>query len=106
MRFKREYERLAAYPLLTQRLKLIRLRLLLLILLNLARDPSPLRKIECRILRRLLLFRLRLLVLPRKLQAPTDLLNQSREVFWRLGGDGFDIALEDEEVFGFDEDVV
>jgi hypothetical protein len=49
---------------------------------------------------------LRLLVLRRELERAADLLNKLRQFARGLRRDGFDIALENEEVLRFDEDVV
>jgi hypothetical protein len=41
-----------------------------------------------------------------RLDSPADLVDQFRKLFGALGGDSFDISLEDQKVLGLDQDVV
>ena len=93
------------HPLLAELLEPLRLALLLLVLLDLAHHPPPLREVERRVLRGLILLLLRFLVLLRELERAADLLYKLGQFAWGLRRDGLDVALEDEEVLGFDEDV-
>lgn len=97
---------LSTHPLLNETLESLRLRFLLLVLLDFACNPPSLCKVECRVLSGLFLLFLRLLVFACKLERPADLFNELRELARGLGGDSFDVSLEDEEVFGFHQDVM
>jgi hypothetical protein len=59
-----------------------------------------------RVLRRTVLFALGSLILRGKLERAADLFDEAREFFGGLGSDGLDVALEDEEILGLDEDIV
>lgn len=58
------------------------------------------------ILCRAVLFLFGPFVLPGKLKRTADLLDEACEFFRGLGSNSLDVSLEDEEVLGFDEDVV
>ena len=77
-----------------------------LVLFNFARDGASLGKVMRRVLRRTVLFPLSSFVLRGELERATDLLNETCEFFRRLGGDSLDISLEDEEILGFDENIM
>ena len=98
--------RATTHPLLDERVEPLRLVLLFLVLLDLPGNPAPLREVERRVLRRALKRILRLLVLGCELERAGDLVDEAGELLGGLGRDGFDVALEDEEVLGLDEDVV
>lgn len=80
--------------------------LLLLVLLNLARNPAALREVERRVLSRAFERLAGLLIIGRELERAGDLVDEPRELLGRLPRDGLDVALEDEEVLGLHEDVV
>lgn len=94
------------YLLLTQALKLLRLPFLLLILFDLTSNTPPLGKVESSVLRCPVLRLFSLLILPSQLQRSADLVYEAREFAGGLGCHGFDVSLEDEEILGFDEDIV
>ena len=71
-----------------------------------SRDALPLCEVECRVLRRPLKRVLRPLILWREFEGARYLVNEAGELLRGLGRDGLDVALKDEEVLGFDEDVV
>lgn len=73
---------------------------------DLARDGTPLRKVMRGVLRRAVLFLFGPFVLSGKLERTADLLDKACEFFRRLGSNSLDVSLENEEVLGFDEDVV
>lgn len=92
--------------LLTQRLEPFRLALLLLILLDLAGDASPLVVRKCSVIRRLVLLLLGFFVFSSKFQRATNLLDEFGQLLRRLRRHGFHISLEHEEVLRFDENVL
>ena len=59
-----------------------------------------------RVLSRTVLFPLGSFILRSKLEGAADLFNEACEFFRGLGGDSLDVALEDEEVLGLDENIM
>lgn len=94
-----------AHPFLAQRLESFRFALLFLVLLDFTSDPATLVEIEGRVLSGALLGLFRTVVLSRKLQRSTYLINKFRELLRRLRGHGFDVSLEDKKVLSLHKDV-
>jgi hypothetical protein len=59
-----------------------------------------------RVLSRTVLFPLGSFILRGKLERAADLFDETCEFFRGLGGDSLDVALEDEEILGLDENIM
>ena len=93
------------HPVLNERLKPLRLSLLLLVLLDLPRNASAFREVEGSILGGPLLLLLGPLVFCSMFQRAANLVNESCELLGGLRRDGLHVSLEDEKILGFDENV-
>ena len=76
------------------------------VLLDFPRDGASLREVMRGILCCAVLIFLSFLILCGELEGATDLFDETREFFRGLGGDSLNVALENEEILGLDENVM
>jgi hypothetical protein len=79
---------------------------LLFVLFDFARDGASLREVMRGVLRCAVLVFLGSLIICGELERAADLFDETCELFSGLGGDSLDVSLEDEEIFGLDENIM